>query len=188
MIPRLAVPAFLFAAGSAFASSGGEVEMVPFFSSNFLWAVINFSILAVVLYKFGKKPFQDALKSRQENIEKALRDAEEAKIAAEKSLADVEARLRAKDEEIKAIVEEAKEVAEKEREKMVALGREMSEQIAGQTRDRLDHELKNARQTLQAEAVILAMEIAEKRIREAVDPETQARLVAESLEKMEGMN
>jgi len=76
-ILRLVLMTVLFLGISAsmsqvFASSGGEseTEMVGFFSTGFMWSVINFSIIVFLLYKFGKEPLKEALKKRQETIEK----------------------------------------------------------------------------------------------------------------------
>lgn len=176
----------------AWASGGGggehEVEMVPFFSSNFLWAVINFSILAFILYKFGKEPLREALAKRQETIEKTLDHATEARQKATEALREAKSRLSDKDTAVQEILADAKAIADREKQKILEQGERLSRDIVERARMSVGLELKRARDELKAEAVALAMELAEKKIRETVSDDGQQRLVADYVEKMESRN
>jgi len=173
------------------ASGGGgghEVEMVPFFSSNFLWAVINFSVLAFVLYWFGKEPLREALAKRQETIEKTLNDAADAREKATAALEEAKSRLSDKDTAVQEILADAKGIADREKQKLIEQGERLSRDIVARARMSVDLELKRAKDDLKAEAVELAMELAEKNIRETVSDDEQKRLVADYVEKMESRN
>ena len=183
----LAVTAVL---SPAFASSGGEgeVETVKFFSTGFMWSVINFSLVAFLLYKFGKEPLKDALAKRQETIRKTLDDAAEAKTLAEKGLKEAEKRLSEKDASIESILSDAKHVAERENNALVKQGERISKDIVERAKLSMGVELKQAKDSLRAEAVRLAIELAEKKISEETSADDQGRLIENYIGMMENRN
>jgi len=173
-----------------FASSGGdsEVEMVKFFSTGFMWTVINFSIIAFLLYKFAKEPLKEALKKRQETIEKTLDEAAEARVLAEKGLKEAGQRLSEKDAAIESILSDAKQIAERERLLLVEQGERMSRDIVERTKLSMDVELTQAKDDLKAEAARLAIELAEKKIRQETSADDQSRLLENYVATMENRN
>lgn len=174
---------------SAWASGGGEtVEMVPFFSSNFLWTVINFALVVFLLAKFGKTPMKEALRARKEKIAHGMNEAAEARSLAEKALKQTEQRLSEKDATVKTILDEARETAEREEQLMVEQAQKASRDIVDRARASVDVELKKAMDQLKAEAVRLAMETAEKKIAGMMTSEDQKRLVNQYITGMENRN
>ncbi len=165
-------------------ASGGE-EHTPLWKE-YMWKIINFLILIVILFKFGKKPLQNFLKQRTEMIAKTLQDAKEAKEAAQKALAEVETRLKEKDAEIAAILEAAKKSGEQERDSIIAETDKLKAKIMEQAKTNIEFELKQAKEAIKAEAVELAMELAEKKLKEKLTKEEQERLLEESLVKIGG--
>ncbi|MEW6571067.1 MAG: F0F1 ATP synthase subunit B [Nitrospirota bacterium] len=166
-------------------ASSEEAAHTPLWKE-YLWKVINFGILIFLLVKFGKKPFQNLLKQRTELIEKTLKEAREAKEAASKALKEVEDRLKMKDAEIEAIISAAKRSGEQERERIVEEGHKLKTKILEQAKTNIEFELKTAKESIKAEAVELAMELAEKKLKEKLTKEEQERLLEESLTKIGG--
>lgn len=175
---------FVFTFTSISFASGGE-EHTPLWKE-YMWKIINFLILIVILFKFGKKPLQNFLKQRSEMIAKTLQDAKEAKEAAQKALAEVETRLKAKDAEVAAILEAAKKSGEQERDAIIAETDKLKAKIMEQAKTNIEFELKQAKEIIKAEAVELAMELAEKKLKEKLTKEEQERLLEESLVKIGG--
>ena len=171
----------------AFASGGGE-EGASAILKDYLWKIINFGVLFFVLYKFGKKPLQSFLKQRTELIEKTLKEAQQAKELAQKALAAVEERLKARDREIGEIVSSAKESGEKEKARLIEEGSRMKEKILEQARTNIAYEVKRAKETIMEEASAIAIELAEKKLKEKLTKEEQLKLLEESLAKIEGKN
>jgi F-type H+-transporting ATPase subunit b len=169
----------------AFASGGGEEAAVPLWK-DYLWKIINFGILFFVLFKFGKKPIQSFLKQRTELIEKTLKEAKEAKDLAQKALQEVEERFRTKDKEIEEILSASKRIGEQERDKLLEEGNKLREKIYEQAKVNIDYELKHAKDAIKAEAVEIAMELAEKKLKEKLTKKDQERLLEESLMKIGG--
>ncbi len=194
-ILRLVLMTVLFLAISAsmsqvFANSGSEneTEMVKLFSTSFMWSVINFLIIVFLLYKFGKEPLKEALKKRQKTIEKTLDNAAEARMLAEKGLKEAEQRLSEKDAAIELILSDAKHIAERERLALVEQGERMSRDIVARAKLSMDVELKQAKDDLKAEAARLAIELAEKKIRQETSEDDQSRLLENYIVMMENRN
>lgn len=164
--------------GAEGASHGAEWK-------EWLWKILNFAILLFILVKFLGKPFKNFLKQRTEMIEKTLNEAREAKELAAKALAEVEERLKSKDKEIHDIISIAERSARAEYDQLVNQGEEMKVKVIEQAKSNIEYELKAAVDTIRAEAVEIAMELAEKKIKERLSEAEQIRLIEESLSKME---
>ncbi|MDI6890062.1 MAG: F0F1 ATP synthase subunit B [Thermodesulfovibrionales bacterium] len=153
---------------------------------DYLWKIINFGILVFILYKFGKKPLQSFLRQRTELIEKTLKEAKEAKETAEKALCEVEEKLKTKDAEIEKILSASRQMGETERESLIEEGNKLREKILEQAKVNIDYELKHAREAIKAEAVEIALELAEKKLKEKLTKEEQEKLLEESIAKIGG--
>jgi F-type H+-transporting ATPase subunit b len=172
---------------TAFAAEEGEAAHTSIFK-DYMWKIINFGILAFILFKYGKKPFQSFLKQRAELIEKTLKEAKEAKEAAEKALLKVEERLKTKDKEIEEILSLTKRSGEVERENLMEQGDRLKEKILEQAKANIAYELKHAKEAIKAEAAEVAIELAEKKLKEKLTKEEQERLLDESITKIGGSN
>ncbi len=177
----------LACASVVFASGGGAegAEHAPWWK-DYIWKIINFLILVVLLFKFAKKPMQSFFQKRTELIEKTLNEAKEAKAAALKALQEVETRLKAKDAEVEAIIAASRKAGEQERDAIIAESDRLKAKILEQAKTNIEFELKNAKEAIKAEAVELAMELAEKKIREKITKEEQEKLLEDSLVKIGG--
>lgn len=152
---------------------------------DWLWPVINFTILVVVLYVFGRKPFREFFKKRTELIEQSLKEAKEAKEIARKTLGEVQARLRDTDSEIEQILAAARASGEKEKEAIIAEGERMKEKILEQARTNIEFELRKAREAIKSDAALMALELAEKQIKEKMGQKEQEALIDDYIKKLE---
>jgi len=163
--------------GAEEAAHGGEWK-------DWLWKILNFVILVVILVKFAKRPLQEFLRKRTELIEKTLQEAKEARELAEKALTEVEERLKLKDKEIEEILAHAQQSANREKNLLVQQGEQMKEKILEQAKSNIDYEVRLAKDSIKAEAVELALELAEKKLKGKLTREEQIRLIEESLARM----
>lgn len=171
---------------AALASSGGAD--VHYTWKDWLWPVVNFSILMFILIFFGKKPLGDYFKGRTAMIEKSLKDSAEAKELAEKTLAEVKARLSNTDAEIEQIIEAARKSGEKEKEAIIAEGEHMKEKIIEQAKANIDFELQKAKEALKSDASLMALELAEKQIKEKLGQSEQETLIDDYIKRLEEKN
>ncbi len=170
----------------AFGAEGGEAHESLF--KSYLWQLLNFAILVTILVYFMRKPLKEFLRKRTEIIEKSLKEAREAKELAEKALAEVEERLKLKDREIEEILSRTRLSAEKEQGLLLQQGEQMKEKILEQARTNIEYELRQARDSIKAEAAEIALGLAEKKLKEKLTKEEQIRLIEESLKRMERKN
>lgn len=178
---------FLTVVPAAFGGGGGGGEGHPSIFQAYFWPVINFFVLiAVLAFMFKKMDLKGYFRKRTELIEQTLREAQEAKALAQKALDEVEERLRMKDSEIAEIVASSRESGDKEKARLIAEGEKLKAKILDQAETNISYELKRAKEAIKAEAVELAMELAEKKLRDKLSKEEQERLLEESLAKIEG--
>jgi len=152
---------------------------------DWLWRIINFGILIVLLWILVKKfNLKEILNRRSEDIQKAIRNADEAKETARKGLEEIRLRLSQKDKEIETIIDIARLDGEKEKVSLIQEGERIGEGIIRQTRENIEQEMRKARESLREEAVNLALELAEGKIKENIKKEDQEKILIEYLKKM----
>lgn len=170
-------------------ASGGGGEAPKSLLAAYTPAILNFLILvALLVYMMKKMDIKGYFRKRTELIEQSLKEAREAKELAQKALAQIEERLKIMDKELEEILSAAKESGEREKARIVEEGARMKERILEQTRNNIDFEVKMAKETIKEEAVGIAMELAEKKLKDRLTKEEQVRLLEESLLKIEGKN
>jgi F-type H+-transporting ATPase subunit b len=181
----------LFSASVVFASSGSGEEAASAGSifKSYVWQFINFGILVgALVFMIKKMDLKAFFKKRTELIEQSLREAREAKELAQKALAEVEERLKTKDSEIERIIAESRQSGEKEKARLIEEGNKLKERILEQAKTNIDYEVKRAKEAIKEEAVEIAMELAEKKLKEKLSKDEQLKLLEESLAKIEGKN
>jgi F-type H+-transporting ATPase subunit b len=178
---------FLLFTTLAFAAEEGG-EHVAFTWKDWFWPVINFAVLVIILVIFARKPFAEYLKNRTELIEKSLKEATEAKELAQKTLNEVRGRLKNTDSEIAEIIESARKAGEKEKEAIIADGERLKAKILEQAKANIDFELQKAKEKIKSEAAMMALELAEKQIKEKLGQKEQETLIDGYIKRLEAKN
>ncbi len=149
------------------------------------WTMLSFSILLFILRKFAWKPILLGLKSREESIAKALKQADEARaeltriqesnrVLAEKARLERERDFQEAKAFREKLIEEAKEEARAESQKMIEKAREIIKQ-----------EKEAAKKELYVTVASLALELSEKILRKQfTDKEKQTDYINELLKEM----
>ncbi len=174
---------FFVLSSNAFAAEG-HISNV----TDWVWRLVNFTILVIILIKFTGKPLREFLRKRTELIEKSLKESAEAKELAMKALSEVEKRLETKDKEIEEILNYARRSGENERESIIKQGEALKVKLLEQAKTNIELELKTATDSLKAEAVELSLELAEKRIREGLTNEQKEKLLEDYIKRLEVRN
>lgn len=181
---------FVFSAVAVLAAEGGGHggEHAGFTWKDWLWPVVNFVILVVVLVFAGRKPAAEYFRKRTEMIERSLKEATEAKELARKTLEEVRSRLQNTDKEINEIISAARKAGEKEKEAIIAEGGKMKEKILEQARANIEFELQKAKEKIKSEAALMALELAEKQIKEKLGQKEQEALIDGYIKRLEEKN
>lgn len=151
---------------------------------DFLWRVMNFAIVVGILVYFLAKPLKKGLSGRRDDIEKALAEAERMKQEAEAKFAEYDQKLATANAEIAEISAAIKREGELEKEKIIASAQEMATKIEKDAEKAAELEVTKARNALQAEAVRLAVELAEDLLKKNFTGEDDARLIDEYMQKV----
>lgn len=184
-ISAMAVVVFVAMAGVAMASSGeGHHVDNGVLLKDFLYRCLNFAVTFGLLAYFVTKPIRKGLAGRKEGIEKALKEAKDAKEKAEARYAEYDAKLTKASSEIDDIYEAIKREGELERDKILAEAKAMGEKIKQEAEKAASREIAKARAELRQEATQMAIEIARELLNKKVTGEDQKRLVNEYIQKV----
>ena len=167
------------------AGGGGEhAEPVSGWHAIDTYKVLNFGLLAVVLFFLAKKPVKEFFQSRQKGIEEELTDLEQKKKNAEKELAEYESRLKNLNEESNRILEDYVRQGEEAKKRIIAEAREQAEKLEDLAKRNIDQEFKTAKAALKDEIAEKAVERAEELVKQSIADEDQDKLVDEYLKKV----
>ena len=177
---------FMFAA-LAFAA-GAEGAEHGFTWKDWFWPVIIFAVLVFILVFFSRKPIGEYFRKRTELIEKTLKDASEAKELAGKALNEVRQRMKSTDSEMQEIIEAARKSGQREKEAIIAEGEHLKERILEQAKSNIDFELQKAKEKIKSDAALMALELAERQIREKLGKKEQEVLINDYIKRLEAKN
>jgi len=153
-----------------------------------VWSVfqhlINLLILVAVLMWFFRRPVADALANRAHDIQKELGEAARLRAEAEAKQAELAARIQAFEGEVEQMKVQAGIEAKAEEARLIARAHEESARIAATAQRNIRDEVAKARTALQAEAVELAMKLAENTLRSNVKSEDQQALARQFLDSL----
>lgn len=175
------------AAGASWASSEGGHGAEPAtkgWVATDTYRVMNFVVLAVLLFILLRKPVSQVLKSRIKGIQDQLHDLEIRKREAEKVLAEYEERLMQLDQEAEKIVAEYVRQGEEARGRIIQEAQSAADKIELQARRNIDHEFQIAKLKLKGEILEKALSKAEEKIKNRITPDDQKKLVDEYIEKV----
>lgn len=196
----LAMPVLAQSAGS---QQGGDIRSVSWWLDRWaaglhvprelLWLVVMAINLAVLVWLLYKLLFQSpeislprVLRQRGQTIATCIRDAEQAHQSAVQRLQEAEASVARLPEELQRLAAEAQAEAEREVQRVMAEARREAERTAARARQEIEAATHWAQKKLQDFAAELALEQAERRIREHMTPETDRALVRKATDELAG--
>ncbi len=177
---------FLFAAIAVAeeAAEGGHEAIT--FVGDWLPRIVNFALIAGVIVYFMRKPAVEFFRNRSAEIEKALRESQEARQKAVAALAEMERKVRELESEVRTMVADAQARGEKDRASLVEEGKKASKDIQEQVKIGIDIEVQKAKADLAMEASLLAVDLAEGRIKSAIGKQDHERIVKDYISKVGG--
>jgi F-type H+-transporting ATPase subunit b len=151
---------------------------------DFLWRVLNLAILLWILIKFAGKPLKEYFAGRRDSIQKGVQEAQEAKAEAERIYREYQEKLAGLDDELKVIEERARLEGERESERMRQETEELVAKLQQQARRMAEQEIAGAKRQLRREAAEVALETAEKLVKENISDAARQRMVENYLDKV----
>jgi F-type H+-transporting ATPase subunit b len=147
--------------------------------------IVNFTLLAVLLYFVAYKPVLRMLDERSARIKKGLEDAEEAARKAAEMEQEFEARMVDARKEGQEIIAQATQMSEKARQDILDKARQEAQAQIEKAKEEIGREREQAMSELRQQVADLSLTISEKVIGETLDQEGQRRLIAEFLDQTE---
>lgn len=144
---------------------------------NWSWKIINFLVLAFLIYKVAKKPLKEFLSGSRAKVAAELEEVNKAKAEAEAQLKLIQDKTAGLAQELAEYEETLGQFAERERQRMIDEAREASEMIMDRAKLQAEMALQHARRELTHEIVELAAELAESKLKDAVGPQDQDRFL-----------
>lgn len=141
------------------------------------WTVITFIALLLLLKKLAWKPILGALSERENAIKESLEKAEKAKEEAQKVLDQNQANLAKAEEESKKIIDQARQYSEKLKEQMLIESRQQSKKIVEDASAEIERRQQAAFNELKGEIAEIAVNAAEKIMKQNLDAEANKKLV-----------
>lgn len=149
--------------------------------------IVNFTLLAILLYVVAYKPVLRMLDDRSARIMKGLEDAEEASRRAAQMEQEFEQRMVEARREGQEIIAQSTQMSEKARQEILATARQESRAEIDKAKDEIAREREMAMAELRQQVADLSLTISEKVIGEALDEQGQRRLIEEFLQQTEGL-
>ena len=151
---------------------------------DFLYRVLNFSILVGIMYYVTKKPLANFLANRKESIRRTLQELELKKAEAEKKYEEYQGKLAALDEETKKIIEEYIHEGEREKQKIIEAAEKQAQYIKEQAQFAIRQEIKTAKVDLQKEIAEMTVKTAEEILKKNIKKKDHDRLIDEFRKKV----
>jgi F-type H+-transporting ATPase subunit b len=150
------------------------------------WHAFNFAVLIGLILWLGRSGIKDSLHERAVKIRASVEEAASAKAAAEARQAEIAARLNRLEDEITAMKDRARAEALAEEARIAERADEAARRIAETAQRQIGDEAARARTALRAEAVDLAVKLAEGILRSNVGANDQRRLAEQFLASIDG--
>ena len=147
--------------------------------------IVNFTLLAVLLYFVAYKPILRMLDQRSARIKQGLEDAELASRRAAEMEQEFEQHLAEARKEGQEIIAQATQMSEKARQETLEMAREEARAQVEKAKEEISRERELAMSELRQQVADLSLTISEKVIGESLDQQRQRELIAEFLEQTE---
>ena len=149
--------------------------------------LLNFAVLAVILYFFAYKKILGVLDDRSNRIRESLEEADRVRVQAQEQTEQMQRTLDEGRQAGQQVLQEAREAAERYREAQQAQARTQAEEIIERARAEIQTERDAALEQVRAEFAGLAVTAAERIIHRSLDEASHRDLIDEVLTEGEAL-
>ena len=170
---------FLILAFNGGVSGGSPLDVNP---GLILWTVVTFICLLLILKKIAWKPILSTLNERENLIKDSLDKAETARLGAEKLILENKANMLKAEEEGQKVIEQSREYAEKVKAQVLEESKIQAKKMIELASAEIERKNAEAFIKLKSQVADIAVNAAEKILRESLDKEKQIKVVNKYLE------
>ncbi|WP_022850503.1 ATP synthase F0 subunit B [Limisalsivibrio acetivorans] len=176
--------------GAAFAATGGDSHAVDWGAlwANFFQRLLVFAIFAGVLIYLLKKPLLNYLDKRSEEVEKSIKDAEEASENARTEITNYEIKMKGYEADLEKMKQNALQTAEAEKKEILEDAEKQISKMQELAEKRIDSDIKKASQEIRKDAVLAALEAAQAKIGKELSAAKQKEILDSYIKKIEVSN
>ena len=149
-----------------------------------IWSIINFVVLLFLLGKFAFPAIKNALHQREENIQKAIDEANLINEKSQKLLEESQAKFDNAQKEVYDIVKKGKERAEAEITKAAEEADKIKRQKLEEAKKEIERSRDEAIIQLRNEVADLVLMATEKILDQKLDAESHKKLIEDNIEKL----
>jgi len=146
--------------------------------------LVNFLIVAGVLYFFALKPLTKIMNERTAKIEKSLREAKEIEDKVQLTEVERDKILKQARAEAKNIVEKANNSAEDKRQQILNNAKKEMENIISEGKKQINNEKETMLKEVKSEIVELVVTISQKVFKKEISEEINKDLIKDTLEEI----
>lgn len=143
--------------------------------------VVNFAILAYIIYRYGKDPLKDFLASKRASVVLSFEQIDEQKEEIARQHEEQNTLLAQMDQKIDSIRNYYHRLAQDEKEKIMARANATRDHILKDGQERADREFEKGKAEFRKDVVELAIQLAEQRIRQEITTTDNENLVQDYL-------
>ena len=145
--------------------------------------IINFIILVILMGAFLYGPLLKFLDDRSISIQNDIDSAENSKIESEKILEEVKGHLRQAKLDGRKIIDDANEKSREDHKKILQEANLAKEEVLKESQIQTEAMVKQAKEELKREVIVIASDIAEKLIKSNIGNIDQEKIVEDYLDK-----
>jgi F-type H+-transporting ATPase subunit b len=151
----------------------------------FGFALVNFGIFALIMYRLGGKPLKNFIAERHNGIRKDLDEASRLRAEAEKQLAEYQAKVAGVDAEIDALVKGIQQEAEAEKERILAAAAEQAARLKADAEKQIQAEIARARLELRRGVIEAAVAAADEILKKQIGADDQRKMAERYVVELE---
>jgi F-type H+-transporting ATPase subunit b len=169
----------LTAQGVLSISLPGKIERLQ----DLAWRIANFSVLIIILHVTLTNRAVEFFSGRKKAIQEALDEAVKARQDAQKKYEEVERMLKKAKAEIEEIHDSFTTEGQRERDRIIKNAEREADKIKKQAESTAVQEVKKARFALRAEAVDIAVSMAEELLTKNISKDDQKKITRDFIQK-----
>jgi F-type H+-transporting ATPase subunit b len=143
---------------------------------------LNFVIIALVLFKFGRKPIKDFLANRREEIDYQIKKFEQQKQAAEEKVKEATEMLNDSVARFEKIKQRIVEDGERKKQQIIEDARQESQMLLEATQRKIQNQINEAKNIIRSEIIDSAIALAEKRLPDEITAADEHKLIEHYME------
>lgn len=160
---------------------GGILDLNP---GLIFWTVVTFVFLLLILRKMAWKPILSSLDERENFIKESVERAETAKKEAENILEENKVKLASAEEEAQKLIAQGRDYAENLKSQIIEESKTEAKKLIDDASVEIERKNVEAFNNLKDQIAAIAVEAAEKIIRENLDKEKQTKIVNDYIDSL----